>query len=158
MGVIRRMEVNEILCAVEAGIKTRYPQEPVYWNLLPKGYARPSFTLECTTEEMADVNAGLVRRSATVLATCYADVDDYKDSERRELNARMDAVLALFGSGVCTVGDRSIRVSAAKGIGAPDASEVFAVFTWTDTRPGYKDPEVGAPVMEHYALNVMRKE
>ena len=159
MGVMCLLETNDILRAVEAGLKKHYPGEPVYWNLLPKGFERPSFTLECTKDEVADVNIGLVRRSVTVRVTCYVAVSEgYGDSDRVELNARMDAVLGLFGMGFCEVGGRKVQVSAMKGVGSPEVSEIAALFTWTDSRPGYQAPEEGVPPMGHYMLNVTRKE
>lgn len=149
------MEINDILSAVEAEICKRYPGEPVYWDRLPKGFERPSFSLECTRSESVDVNIGLVRRQAAVLVTCFVEVDSYGDSSRAELNRRQDGVMAIFGAGHLAVGDRHITVSANKGEGAPDDAEVTAIFAWVDARPGDTGLEPdGAPVIEHYKLNV----
>ena len=158
------MDANDILQAVEVRISGRFPGEPVYRDLLPKGFQRPSFTLECTKDESADVNIALVRRSVAALVTCYAAVNEYGDSSRAELNSRTDAVLALLGAGPLAVEGRSIQAGAVKGLGSPAAGEVTVVFTWTDVRPGYRDPETatpesgGAPLMEHYAINMKRKD
>ena len=153
------MYLNDILQAVEACIQARYPGEPVYRDSLPKGFERPSFALECVKEEQADVNIGLVRRSATVSVLCFVEVDAYGDSSREALNQRQEGILAIFGRGALAVGDRSIAVSARKGEGDPTMAAVSAVFAWTDARPGYKDPEAqtpetgGAPLMEHYSIS-----
>ena len=149
-----------LMAAVEASIKTRYPEDPVYWDQLPKDFERPSFTLECQKEELSDVNIGLVRRRVTVLVTCYVETDAYYDSSREALNQRMDTVLGLFGRGFLRVEDRSVTVQAGRGTGAPDYAEISAVFDWVDRRPGYQDPEAqtpesgGAPLMEDFALHV----
>lgn len=158
MVAVSVVAVNDVLCTVEAELGKRYPGEPVYWNLPPKDFPRPSFALECTKDESLDVAAGLVRRNVTVLVTCFVARNADGDSERVALNERMDAMLAMFGSGALAVGDRLIQASAAKGVGCADASEVSALVTWTDTRPGIRDPEADAALMRDYELNVMRKE
>ena len=153
------MCVNDILQAIEQRIQARYPGEPIYRDSLPKGFERPSFALECVKEELTDVNIGLVRRSATVSVLCFVDVDAYGDSSREALNQRKDGILAIFGRGVLTVGDRSITVSAQKGEGDPALAAVSAAFTWMDARPGYTDSEAqtpetgGAPLMEHFEID-----
>lgn len=154
------MENNDIMNAVKTAIENTYPGEPVYLDRLPKDFQRPSFALELQTETLTDVNIGLVRHSVTVLVTCFVSVDAYSDSSREALNSRQSGILAIFGRGVLQVGDRTPSVAAAKGTGTPDFAEVTAVFSWTDTRPGYVDEdtapesESGVPLMEHYTLRV----
>lgn len=159
------MDGGDILTALETQLKKRFPGEPVYCDRLPKGFQRPSFTLECQKDETADVNRGLVRRLVTVLVTGYAAVSEgYQESSRAELNRRMDAMLALWGGGALAVGDRAVTVGTAKGVGSPDAVEVTITFSWTDGRPGYQDPETatpetgGAPLMAHYEMRLSGKE
>lgn len=156
------MDSNDILKAVETLLGRRFPGEPVVLDRMPKDFKRPAFTLECERDECTDVNAGLVRRTVTALVTCYGALDAHGNSSRAELNRRMDAVLGLFGAGYLRVGDRAVRVAANKGAGDPDWTEVRAVFTWVDERPGYQDPETpetgGAPLMGEYALNINGKE
>lgn len=159
------MKLNELMAAVEAELGARYPGEPVYWDMMPKEFKRPSFTLECQKEEETDVNIGLIRRTVTLLVTCYVAVDAYGDSSREALNERQEGVQAIFGRGYIPVGGRSLGVQANRGAGSPEVAEVTAVFSWVEARPGYQDPEKpatpetgGAPVMEQFKLNVSGKE
>ena len=93
------LTTNTLMNAVEAALKRLYPGEPVYYDELPKDFRRPSFTLECQKAEQSDVNIGLVRRSVTLLVTCYVEADAYHDSSRKALNQRQDTVMGLFAQG-----------------------------------------------------------
>lgn len=116
-------------------------------------FRRPSFTLECQKAEQSDVNIGLVRRSVTLLVTCYVEADAYHDSSRKALNQRQDTVMGLFAQGFFQVEDRALTVQANRGLGNPDFAEVSAVFQWMDARPGCQDPEAAdTPKMEHFAI------
>ena len=158
------LELNAILKAVAAAIQSAYPGQPVYWDRLPKDFKRPSFAMECQKDEMADLNIALVRRTVTIQILCFIEVDSYHDSSREALNQRQETVMGLLGQGYLQVGDRALTVQANRGTGDPDWAEVVAVFSWTDERPGYQDPEAqppqagGAPLMEHYALNINGKD
>ena len=147
------LTTNTLMNAVEAELKRLYPGEPVYYDELPKDFRRPSFTLECQKAEQSDVNIGLVRRSVTLLVTCYVEADAYHDSSRKALNQRQDTVMGLFAQGFFQVEDRALTVQANRGLGSPDFAEVSAVFQWVDARPGYQDPEAAdTPQMEHFAI------
>lgn len=151
--LIEMLTTNTLMNAVEAALKRLYPGEPVYYDELPKDFRRPSFTLECQKAEQSDVNIGLVRRSVTLLVTCYVEADAYHDSSRKALNQRQDTVMGLFAQGFFQVEDRALTVQANRGLGNPDFAEVSAVFQWMDARPGYQDPEAAdTPKMEHFAI------
>ena len=106
------LTTNTLMNAVEAALKRLYPGEPVYYDELPKDFRRPSFTLECQKAEQSDVNIGLVRRSVTLLVTCYVEADAYHDSSRKALNQRQDTVMGLFAQGFFQVEDRALTVQA----------------------------------------------
>lgn len=158
------MKLNALMDAVEAAINARYPGEPVYRDMLPKDFRRPSFTMECQKVERTGVNIGLEQETVTLLVTCYAAVDAYNDSSREELNGRQESIQDIFAAGFLRVEDRRVWVQTDRGTGSPEAAEVTAVFTWMDVRPGYQDPENpgqgpgGAPMMEQFEVNVSRKE
>ena len=111
------LTTNTLMNAVEAALKRLYPGEPVYYDELPKDFRRPSFTLECQKAEQSDVNIGLVRRSVTLLVTCYVEADAYHDSSRKALNQRQDTVMGLFAQGFFQVEDRALTVQANRGLG-----------------------------------------
>lgn len=153
------MDCNDIMRAMEARLKEKYPEDKVYWDRLPKEFSRPSFTLELQKNETADANLFLVRRTAVVLVTIWVEVNAFYDSSREELNDRQDQVLALFSKPL-KVGDRTLLPMVQKGEGTPELSEAAVTFQWMDDRPGFVDEdtapesESGVPLMEDFALQV----
>ncbi len=152
------MDCNDIMRAMEARLKEKYPGEEVYWNQLPREFTRPCFTLELTKNETADANRFLVRRTAVVLVTIYEAANAFYDSSREGLNDRQDQVLALLSMPLAAE-DRTLLPTTQKGEGTPGYSEVSATFQWMDGRPGLVDgdtaseSESGVPRMEHFEIN-----
>ena len=112
------------------------------------------------------MNAVLVHREADILVTCYAKVDAYSDSSRKELARRQGAVLDLFAQGFLRVKDRAVTVAGEKGEQIPALATVTGLFSWTDGRPAPYDPDnpydpndpnapAGAkiPRMENFEIN-----
>ena len=51
---------NAVIDAVKTAIRQRFPDEPVYVNVLPKNFERPSFLVENTDLTMeADTNGAV---------------------------------------------------------------------------------------------------
>lgn len=142
------MESSTVMSRVKAMLEETF-REPVYVDRIPKDFQRPSFAVELQKTEYQDMNLMLVRKTATILITCFVEVDAYYDSSREELNRRQDTVMGLFARGFLDVGDRHPAAMAARGQGNPDFSEVTLTVTWSDDRPGYTAPEETAPLMEH---------
>lgn len=149
MGTLSSADLME---AVERGLNRLFPGEPVYWDYLPKDFKRPCFTLECPRTAGNGLNAALVQREADILATCWAAVDAYGDSSRKELTRRQSAVMSLFGQGFLRVKDRAVKVSGEKGAQTPEFAEVTGLFSWVDERPAYTDG-ADIPKMEHFEIN-----
>lgn len=153
------MDGNDIMQAMKARLKERYPKEEVYVDRLPKDFTRPSFTLELQKNDMVDANLFLVKRTAAILVTCYEKVNAFYDSSREGLNSRQDQVLALFSKPL-PVGDRTLLPTTKKGEGTPGYNEVTVTFEWLDSRPDFVDEdtapeqESGVPQMEDFALRV----
>lgn len=155
------MTTQTLMDAVKARVQEHWPGEEVYTNYLPKDFKRPSFALELQKEETVDVNIALVRRTVTLLLTGYVETDAYGDSAREKLNQRMEDTCGLFTQGYFPVEDRAIQVQTNRGTGAPDFIEVTLIFSWTDGRPDFTDPDIppsDVPLMEHYELNISTKE
>lgn len=143
------MELGELMDAAEGVIKESYPGEPVYRDLLPRDFKRPSFTLECQKVEDADANAGLIRRTATLLLTCYVRTDAYSDSSRDELNSRQDRLMGRFSLPL-RVGDRVLTPQARRGLGSPACAEVTLMFSWMEARTALSGQiPAERPMMEH---------
>ena len=142
------MEISTVMSRVKAMLEETF-REPVYVDRIPKDFQRPSFAVELQKTEYQDMNLMLVRKTATILITCFVEVDAYYDSSREELNRRQDTVMGLFARGCLDVEDRHPAAMAGRGQGNPDFSEVTLTVTWSDDRPGYAAPEETAPLMEH---------
>lgn len=155
------MNTEQLMDEVQAVIAAAFPGEPIFVDRLPKDFKRPSFALELQKEEFTDLNISLVRKMVTVLVTGFVEVNAYYDSSREELNRRQDRLMELFAGPSLRVSDRHPTVSANKGKGAPDFCEVQVTFSWSDTRPGYHDPDdrtdlvsAAVPKMEQYEANI----
>lgn len=144
------MTANELMDAVEMRVREVYPKDPIYRDILPKDFKRPSFTLECQKDDEEDANAVLVRRSVTLLLTCFTEVNAYSDSSRNALNERLDQVMGLFRTPIFVQG-RALLVQARKGSGDPQASEVSLTFHFMDGRISAR-AEDEAPNMEHFTF------
>ncbi|MBE5056227.1 hypothetical protein INF37_09480 [Pseudoflavonifractor sp. DSM 107456] len=149
------------MARVKEIISAAFPGEPIFVDRLPKDFQRPSFALELQKEAFADLNIALVQKTVTVLVTGFVAVNAYYDSSREELNRRQDRLMELFAGPSIRVDDRHPTVTANKGTGAPDFCEVQVTFSWSDTRPGYHDPDdmtdpvsASVPKIENYEGNI----
>lgn len=155
------MNTEQLMAEVQAVISAAFPGEPIFVDRLPKDFQRPSFALELQKEEFTDLNISLILKMVTVLVTGFVEVNAYYDSSREELNRRQDRLMELFAGPSLRVSGRHPTVSANKGKGAPDFCEVQVTFSWSDTRPGYHDPDdrtdlvsAAVPKMEQYEANI----
>lgn len=153
------MDSSDVMNFVENILKNKFQNE-VFTDVLPKDFVRPSFALELQKDDFVDRNIGLVQKTVTILITGFVEVNAYYDSSRKELNRRQTAVMEIFAGPGLKIGDRHPTVSANKGTGSPDFFEVQVVFSWSDVRPGYHDPDdmndpvsAAVPKMEDFELN-----
>lgn len=153
------MDSSDVMNFVKGILKDEFQNE-VFTDVLPKDFERPSFALELQKDEFRDLNIGLVQKTAAVLITGFVEVNAYYDSSREELNQRQNTVMEIFAGPSMKVGDRYPTVSANKGTGVPDFFEVQLVFSWSDVRPGYHDPDdmndpvsAAVPKMEDFEFN-----
>lgn len=153
------MDPSDVMNFVEDILKDKFQNE-VFTDVLPKDFGRPSFALELQKDDFVDLNIGLVQKTVTILITGFVEVNAYYDSSRKELNHRQNAVMEIFAGPGIKVGDRHLTLSANKGTGAPDFFEVQLVFSWSDVRPGYHDPDdmndpvsAAVPKMEDFEFN-----
>ena len=135
------MNAAQLLAKINEVIGAEFHGIPIYYDQLPKDFKRPSFALELQKDSFEDLNIALVRKTVTVLVTGFVETNAYYDSSREELNHRQERVLELFSAPSMQVEDRYPTVTANKGKGAPDFFEVEVTFSWSDTRPGYHDPD-----------------
>jgi len=106
---------NSIIDAVNDLLVEKYPKAPVYVNLRPKDFERPSFLVELVDMKRADVNYSTVSVAAKIAVTCFVDVDGRYNSDVVKLAEKQGGVMDMFANGYLAVGDRCISVEAAEG-------------------------------------------
>jgi len=154
------IESADIMSAVEHRLNSTFPEEPVYWDRLPKDFKRPCFTVECQKAEETDANVFLVQKQVELLITCWVEADVYGDSSREELTRRQSRVMGLLSAGSFPVEDRHLTVLANRGEQTPEVATVTAAFSWIDVRPSLIDPDdpndpegAKVPRMENFEIN-----
>lgn len=146
------MESSAVMSRVKAMLEETF-QEPVYVDRIPEELQRPSFGVELQKTEYQDMNLMLVRKTATILITCFGEADASGSGSREELNRRQDSVMNLFALGWLDVEDRHPAALAVRGQGSTDSCQVTLTVTWSDDRPGCTTTEEDAPLMEHYEVS-----
>lgn len=153
------MDYPTVCDAIERILKDSFHGCPVYFDQLPKDFQRPSFTMELQKDSMVDMNRCLVKKSITVLITCFVEVNAYHDSSRKALNQVQNDVMHLLGKGYLRVENTTVYTETLKGECAPDFAEVSITANWADIRPGYRDPDDKDDpdnptlLMENFAIN-----
>lgn len=130
---------NDILTQINRLLVKAYPDRTVYINLCPKDFARPSFFIECLSENISDVNRSTVQVTGYYTITCYIEVDKYHNSDAEALMAVQDAVLDIFKDGYITVGNRKIKCKSSAGGMDSDAAYVDIQFEYYDDRSDTKE-------------------
>ena len=147
--------VNALVKAINALIVQQYPEDPVYVNILPKGFKRPSSYIETIGVESESVGRWITRVKAEFLIHCYAPVGGHYESDTVWLGERLDGVLGLFAHGYMAVADRKLEVAEISGDINLDEAYVSLKFDFFDDRP---EPESEYPPMETVETTIMTEE
>ncbi|MPN43738.1 hypothetical protein SDC9_191298 [bioreactor metagenome] len=136
------LSIAEIQSAAEALLKSRFTDtQTVYRDLAPKGFARPSFLVECGPVKMEDAGCGMLDITATVTVTSFLPVDDYHNTQITALQTRMMSVQELFAVGYLEVGGRALHVTGNTGDYGFDFASVTLTLSYADDRPGEEAPD-----------------
>lgn len=130
------LELQAVIEAVKGLLEERFPGEPRYTEILPKGFQRPSSLVESGPVELTDASAECLEVTAGIKVTLFAKVDSYHNSNSAELSRRMMSVLELFAVGYLEVGDRRLHVIGNVGKCGLDYAEVTLSLRYQDDRPG----------------------
>lgn len=143
---------NAVIDAVKTAIRQRFPDEPVYVNVLPKNFERPSFLVENTDLTMeADTN-GAVTLQLNIRVASFVKVDEYHNSQLEALNLRQYAILGLFAQLYLRVGDRALDVVKLTGTaGGRDWIDVTAVLEWDEDLADFQNIK---PLPEMQEINL----
>jgi len=126
---------KQILDAVAGLLKERFPGEPVYQNITPIGFARPSSLVTYTSQKMADASCATVEVEAGVAVDIFVAVDEYHNSHLEELARRMTSVQELFAVEGLEVEDRVLHVAGNAGTVNFDFAEISITLRYHDDRP-----------------------
>lgn len=158
------MTHQDIMEAIAAKIAGLWPERMLYRDFCPADFKRPSGFLYVQDAGFTDANVGLVEWHMEAELELYSATDSYDTEDTEALRADQLSVLMLFSGPAIRAGERSVMVAASAETPGPGIAYVKFTATWMDNRPGYVDPDTapesagGAPLMEHYQLNVTTEE
>ncbi len=145
------LTAKETMDAVEQILLERFQDGPVYRNLTPRKYTRPSFLLGYGPSVMEDASAYTMLVTATVTITVFVPVDEYGNSHMDELQARAAGVQELFAVEGLRVGDRVLRVTRNTAMCNFDYAEVQVSLQYHDDRPAEGH---SWPFVENVEMNI----
>lgn len=144
---------NDILDRLEELVKEKFPGEPVYRDLTPEGFERPS-NLIVLDSCKGRINFGTkaVELWPVVTLTTFVPVDEYSCSHLADLHLRQMTLTGLFLPGCIKVGDRAPHVDEVSLDGGFDYDSVTATFRYALSRSEL-DAMPQLPRMEQLHLN-----
>ncbi|MEG2177208.1 MAG: hypothetical protein RRY97_10070 [Oscillibacter sp.] len=149
----------QISAALGAKIGAVFPGEPLYENLAPRDFIRPSNLLELQGIAMdGNWSCGAVEFRFTYKLTTFVAVDEVHNSHFPALDARAMLVLGAFAEGYLKVGGRAPRVTRCQsGNSMNDCAEVIVELTLAMNRAEFSPAEL-LPIMQTLDLQTIPKE
>lgn len=151
---------TQMMGAIEEVLQATFPGEPVYENLTPRDFARPSNMVELTKLDLDALGQGL---GAVTLRyhwkiTTFCQVDEVHDSHFPTLDLRCMTLLGAFAGGFLRVGDRAPKlISCTADTSMYDCAEVRLAFGLTMDRSEFCPREI-LPLMEDLNTKLNAKE
>lgn len=146
--------------AVEGILQTAFPDEPVYRDLMPEDFIRPSNEIECTAFSAEQVGGGSLDLTVKLIVRTFVPVDGYHHSDFDALYLRAMRVLALFSGGYIYVSDPDTGVRRAPYIHKPacpvtgrDYAEVHIGFALQVLASDYGPPATQLPTLRRVAFS-----
>lgn len=147
--------------AIKARLQEAFPGEPVYENLTPREFGRPSNMVELVKLELnpLSLGAGSVTVQYHYKITTYCVVDEVHDSHLPTLDLRCMTILGAFADGYIKTGDRAPKVTActANTEGLYDYAEVKLTVSLAMDRSEFRPGEI-LPLMEDLNTKLNAKE
>lgn len=125
---------NNILEALEALMRERFPTSTAYRNLVYKEFDRPSFLVEVGRQTMETATRWTVDRTAQCKVTLFEAVDVRHNTQVEVLADKLALALELFSVAAIQVDDRALDVSSVSGDYFNDYAEVTFTLSWQDDR------------------------
>lgn len=149
----------EIMTALREALEGAFPGEPVYEDVTPRNFERPSNLLELTEIALdLDYGCSTAELCLTYLITTFCQVDEVHDSHLPLLDLRAMTVLTAFGAGYVKAGGRALKVARLKAdTSSYDSAAVTLKLSLAVDRSGLTPEEI-RPLMEILHLKTNDKE
>lgn len=148
---------QQIADRLEELLLEKFPGEPVYRELVPTDFSRPSNLI---VQNVCKGNVGygctVVELRPKFTINTYVPVDEYHHSHLETLHHRQMAIVGLLILGYIKVGDRAVKVSEVLLDGGYDYDTVTVTFTVTIDRNEFIETPQQAPIAQlHINKEVM---
>ena len=120
-------EINRLL--VE-----KYPNFTVYINKIPQDFERPSFAIEFIRNSPEEVNKGIIKEIDYFTITYFAEVDDYYNTDKFNLQNVLVNIQKIFRKGYIKIEDRAIKVKTSSGGSNDDEIYLDLQFEYYESR------------------------
>lgn len=149
----------DIAAALRETLEAAFPGEPVYEDVTPRDFERPSNLLELTGIALdPGYGCGAAELRFAYLITTFSQVDEVHDSHLPLLDLRAMTALAAFGAGYVKTGDRALKVETLKADTSNyDSAAVTLELSLAVDRGGFAPEEIW-PLMEILHLKTNDKE
>ena len=148
---------TEITAAVAGAVETLFPGEPVYVDLTPRNFDRPSDLVELTGIVVGAVSPGGVELVYTYRITNFVEVDERHNSHLAALDLRAMLLVGVFAKGYLPVENRALKLTKCATTHNFDYTETVVGLSLHYCRDEF-DPAAVRPLMERLALNTKLKE
>ena len=126
---------KELLDAVDTELTRLFGSGfPLYRNLVPVDFVRPSAMTRISRQEMSCLNRFFVQRTAIVMITLFAETDAYHNTDMDALFAISDKVMEHFSSPCLPVESRFLDLGTVTCTQYADYVELSVPVSWEDDR------------------------
>lgn len=140
-------KINELLVKL-------YPDFTVYINQVPQNFERPSFCIDFVSNTVDDNNKELVKEIDYFTITYFAEVNEYYNTDKFNLQNVLLGVLNIFRNGFIEVDDRAVKVKASKGGFNDNEVYIDLQFEYYDNRVEKTEEEEEYEIMRKVYANV----
>lgn len=151
---------NDYISAIEAKLHEKFNSEPVYLDVVPENFKRPSNEIETVKFTMQQTGAYEVVVSTELLIRTFVPVDLYHNSSYQELYLRAMRIMGIFACGYLRVSDSGTgerRAPKVTALSCPTTGKDYAEIRVTlrlDMAKEDFEPQPVKPIMEEFDLNV----
>lgn len=134
-------------------LKEAFPDEPVYENLTPEEFDRPSNMVELDGITVLSSGAHVIHLAFQYRIVTFCKTDQLGDSHLPTLDLRAMTIIAAFSDGYLNVGDRAPKISGMKAdTKSYDYAEVTFSLEFGVDRKDFRPQDI-LPLMEVVHIN-----